>query len=466
MGGHDTHELPLVARALAGDRRALARLLTHFDDDAKDARRAAAEVAARAGRALVVGITGVPGSGKSTLVNVLLGQWLARGRRIAVVAIDPSSPITGGAVLGDRIRMGEHGVHPDVFIRSLSARAELGGLSRATRAAVDCLDAAGFDRVIVETVGTGQSETAIAALADTRVVVCPPGLGDDVQAIKAGVLEIADLLAISKGDLPLAQETRREMREMLALRRPLAEGAWKTPVLVVSATTGEGVAALVDAIEAHAAQHGCGRRLRRAGPILPAASPAAVIAAAPADAVADAAATAAAVDTVVASAASAVPDAAVAAVALRDTAPAPDAPADPADTQAWRARLAALLARDGLCAALGFTLVDAGPGRAEVQMRVDARHLNFNGGCHGGALFALADTAFGLASNSHGPLASGIDVHMTFQVGVRAGDRLVARASEIRRSRRIGVYRVDVACVRADGEEQLVSCFTGTVSIR
>lgn len=426
MGGRDTSELPLVARALAGDRRALARLLTHFDDDAKDARRAAGEVAARAGRALVVGITGVPGSGKSTLVNALLGQWLARGRRIAVVAIDPSSPLTGGAVLGDRIRMGEHGAHPDVFIRSLSARGELGGLSRATRAAVDCLDAVGFDRVIVETVGTGQSETAIAALADTRVVLCPPGLGDDVQAIKAGVLEIADLLAIGKGDLPLAQETRREMREMLALRRPAAEGAWKTPVLVVSATTGEGVVALVDAIEAHGAQHGSGRRLRRAEPALPAASPAAVIAAAPT----------------------------------------PEAPADPTDTQAWRARLAALMARDGLCAALGFTLVDAGPGRAAVQTIVEARHLNFNGGCHGGALFALADTAFGLASNSHGPLASGVDAHITFQVGVRAGDRLVARASEIRRGRRIGVYRVDVACVRADGEEQLVSCFTGTVSIR
>jgi LAO/AO transport system ATPase/phenylacetic acid degradation protein PaaD len=443
MGSCDTHELPLVARALAGDRRALARLLTHFDDDTGNARRAAGEVAARAGRALVVGITGVPGSGKSTLVNALLGQWLARGRRIAVVAIDPSSPITGGAVLGDRIRMGEHGAHPDVFIRSLSARGELGGLSRATRAAVDCLDAAGFDRVIVETVGTGQSETAIAALADTRVVLCPPGLGDDVQAIKAGVLEIADVLAISKGDLPLAQETRREMREMLALRRPVAEGAWKTPVLVVSATTGEGIAALVDAIEAHGAQHGCGRRLRGA---------------------------AAAADAVVAGpapgpAAAAQPDVAATAAALRDT-PAPDAPADPTDMQAWRARLAALVARDGVCAALGFTLVDAGPGRAAVQMRVEARHLNFNGGCHGGALFALADTAFGLASNSHGPLASGIDAHMTFQVGVRAGDRLIARAGEIRRGRRFGVYRVDVACVRADGEEQLVSCFTGTVAIR
>ena len=180
-------------------------------------------MAARAGRAWVVGITGVPGSGKSTLVDALLGAWLARGpQRSPSIAIDPSSPISGGAVLGDRIRMGANAAHANVFIRSFSARGELGGLSRATRAAVDCFDACGFDRVIVETVGTGQSETRIVALADTRVVVCPPGLGDDVQAIKAGTLEIADVLAVSKGDLPLAEQTAREMREMLTLRRRAA----------------------------------------------------------------------------------------------------------------------------------------------------------------------------------------------------------------------------------------------------
>ena len=214
----------LADRAIAGDRRSLARLLTLIDDDRPGAHEAAARLAQRAGRAWVVGITGVPGSGKSTLVDALLGVWLAQGHTIAVIAIDPSSPVSGGAVLGDRIRMGANAAHPNVFIRSFSARGELGGLSRAARAAVDAFDACGFDRVIVETVGTGQSETAIVALADTRVVVCPPGLGDDVQAIKAGTLEIADVLAVSKGDLPLAEQAAREMREMLTLRRRAGHG--------------------------------------------------------------------------------------------------------------------------------------------------------------------------------------------------------------------------------------------------
>ncbi len=194
----------------------------------------------------------MPGSGKSTLVNALLGAWLERGLRIAVLAFDPSSPISGGAVLGDRIRMGEHGAHPNAFVRSFSARGELGGLSRAARAAIDCLDAAGFDRVIVETVGTGQSETRIAALADSRVVVCPPGLGDDVQALKAGTLEIADVLAVSKGDLPLAEQTAREMREMLGLRRSPDADAWKPRVVVVRALAEGGIDGLLEALEAHA----------------------------------------------------------------------------------------------------------------------------------------------------------------------------------------------------------------------
>ena len=413
----DPRASALAERALAGDRPAIARLLTLFDDDAPGAREAAATLAARAGQARVVGITGVPGSGKSTLVNALLGAWLERGLQVAVVAFDPSSPISGGAVLGDRIRMAEHGAHPNAFVRSFSARGELGGLSRAARAAVDCFDAAGFDRVIVETVGTGQSETRIAALADSRVVVCPPGLGDDVQALKAGTLEIADVLAISKGDLPLAAQTATEMREMLSLRRSLAADAWKPRVVVVRALAAGGIAELLDALEAHALSVGNGRRLREGTGRRPAEIP-------------DPTAIAA------------------------------------GDADGWRARLRALAERDGLCATLGITVLAGGPGRSEVAMTVDARHLNFNGGCHGGAVFSLADSAFGLASNSHGPLASGIDAHITYQAGVRAGDRLIARAVEVSRSRRLAVYRIDVVRPESGGGETAVSSFTGTVSIK
>ena len=413
----DPRAAALAERALAGERRAIARLLTLFDDDAAGSREAAATLAARAGRARIVGVTGVSGSGKSTLVNALLGAWLKRGLRIAVLAFDPSSPISGGAVLGDRIRMGEHGAHPNAFVRSFSARGELGGLSRAARAAIDCLDAAGFDRVIVETVGTGQSETRIAVLADCRVVVCPPGLGDDVQALKAGTLEIADVLAVSKGDLPLAEQTAREMREMVGLRRSLGADAWKPRVVVIRALAEGGIDSLLEALEAHTLSVAPGRRLRDTGaaPLAP------------------------------------VPDPATLA---------------PGDADGWRARLQALAARDGLCAALGITVLAGGPGRSEVAMTVEARHLNFNGGCHGGAIFSLADSAFGLASNSHGPLASGIAAHITYQAGVRAGERLVARAIEVSRSRRIAVYRIDVVRPDPDGSETAVSSFTGTVSIR
>jgi LAO/AO transport system ATPase/phenylacetic acid degradation protein PaaD len=404
----------LAERAAAGDRHALARLLSAIDDDAPGARDAAAGLAERAGRAWVVGITGVPGSGKSTLVDALLGAWLAEGRTIAVVAIDPSSPISGGAVLGDRIRMTANAADPRVFIRSFSARGELGGLSRAARAAVDCFDACGFERVIVETVGTGQSETSIVALADTRVVVCPPGLGDDVQAIKAGTLEIADVLVVSKGDLPLAAQTARELRDMLMLR-PRPKGEWRPQAVVVSALDGSGVHDLLAALDAHREAMGVGRR--RASP----------------------------------------------AIARQRT---PEAASTVLDAEGWRGRIAALAARDGLCATLGIVVRAGGPGRAEVAMTVDARHLNFNGGCHGGAIFALADSAFGLASNSHGPVAAGIDAHITFQAAVRAGDTLVARATEVHRNRRIGVYRIDVVREEESAGETAISSFTGTVYVK
>jgi LAO/AO transport system ATPase/phenylacetic acid degradation protein PaaD len=426
----------LTARAIAGDRRAIARLLTRFDDAGPAHDNAAAVLAAHAGRAHVVGITGVPGSGKSTLVNALLGAWLGRGERIAVIAVDPSSPVSGGAVLGDRVRMGEHAAHPNVYIRSFSARGELGGLSRPTRAAVDCFDAAGFDRVIVETVGAGQSETAIAALADTRIVLCAPGLGDDVQAIKAGVLEIADVLAVSKGDLPLAQETMREMREMLTLRRLVPSVEWRPRVVAVRAREAGGIEALLEAIEAHRAAEGPGRRLRAPSTGTPGHASHAVLQPKGSEG----------------------RDPPHQAVADRAVTPPED------DADAWRDRLAALAANDGLCATLGIAVEGGGPGSATVVMTVGPQHLNFNGGCHGGSIFALADSAFGLASNSHGPIASGIDAHLTFQAGVRLGDRLRAHAVEVRRARRIAFYRVEVVKLGEAGETP-VSTFTGTVYV-
>jgi len=249
---------PLMAPLFAGERRAVARAISSIENAAPGWEAIAAGVAARLGRAHVIGITGAPGAGKSTLINALLGELIRRGRRTGVVAVDPSSPMTGGAVLGDRVRMGEHGAHERVFIRSIASRGHLGGVSRSTRRIVDVLDAAGFDVVIVETVGAGQSEVEIIEIADTRIVICPPGLGDDVQAIKAGILEIADLLVVNKADLPGAEVTVRELKEMLRLR---AGSRSDVAVLQTSATRGEGMAALLDRAEAHAAANGTGRRL-------------------------------------------------------------------------------------------------------------------------------------------------------------------------------------------------------------
>ncbi len=252
-------EHPLLAPVLAGDRRSIARAITQMEVEGPAAAALRAAMARHVGRAHVVGITGAPGAGKSTLINALLGELLARGARVGVVAVDPSSPITGGAVLGDRVRMGEHGADDRVFIRSVAARGHLGGVSRQTGLIIDVLDAAGFDTIVVETVGTGQSEVEIAGLADTKIVVCAPGLGDDVQAIKAGILEIADVLVVNKGDSPLAAESERSLRDMLRLRR---RGDRELPVVRTTATTREGIAALADAIASHAAHAGRGQRMR------------------------------------------------------------------------------------------------------------------------------------------------------------------------------------------------------------
>jgi LAO/AO transport system ATPase len=250
-----------LAAILAGERRALARAMSAVENESAAGKALLHELHPHLGRARVLGITGPPGAGKSTLVNALIGEWLARGARIGVVAVDPSSPFSGGAILGDRIRMGEHQANERVFIRSLASRGYGGGLSRTAARVIDLLDAAGYDRIIVETVGAGQSEVEVAEVADTRIVVCPPGLGDEVQALKAGILEIADILVVNKADLPLAERTERELLAMLSLRH---YDAWTPRVVRTVATSGDGIAALCDLVERHA-EVCAGQRLSHGG---------------------------------------------------------------------------------------------------------------------------------------------------------------------------------------------------------
>src|SRR3954468_3857265 len=207
----------LESRVLGRDVRAVARLLTRAESVIDEARPTLDAMFAHAGRAHVVGITGVPGSGKSTLVAKLASAVRQSGRKIAIVAVDPSSPFSGGAILGDRIRMSELGGDPGVFVRSMATRGALGGLAKGTLEAVDVLDAAGFDIVVIETVGVGQDEVDIARAAHTTVVVSAPGLGDDIQAIKAGILEIADVHVVSKSDRADANRTIADLKGMLAL---------------------------------------------------------------------------------------------------------------------------------------------------------------------------------------------------------------------------------------------------------
>jgi len=244
--------LDLVAGVLAGETRAIARLLTRAeaaDDEGKPALEA---IFRHAGRAHVIGITGVPGSGKSTLVAKLAAEIRRTDRRVGIVAIDPSSPFSGGAILGDRIRMGEVCRDPGVFVRSMATRGALGGLARGTLDAVDILDAAGYETVIIETVGVGQDEVDVARAAHTTVVVSSPGLGDDVQAIKAGILEIADIHVVAKADRSDADKTAADLKSMLALGPPSQRsGAWQPPVLKTCALSGDGIVALLEAIDAH-----------------------------------------------------------------------------------------------------------------------------------------------------------------------------------------------------------------------
>ncbi len=235
----------LVAGVVARDRRSIARACTLLETMKPGALEFIAALSDRLGRALVIGFTGPPGAGKSTLVNAYI-KWL-RGRdlSVAVIAVDPSSPITGGSILGDRVRMTAAVEDESVFVRALASRGALGGLSPAAVRIIDALDGAGFDCVLLETVGTGQSEIDVAEVADVRVVIAAPGLGDDIQAMKSGHLEIADVVVVNKGDLPGAEITRTQLRASLGMR---AGGLGSVPILKTTATTGEGIGELGDVI--------------------------------------------------------------------------------------------------------------------------------------------------------------------------------------------------------------------------
>lgn len=245
----------LVERARTGDARSVARLISLVEDASPLLREVMAGLVPYSGAAAgtgahVVGITGSPGVGKSTSTSALVGALRQQGKRVGVLAVDPSSPFSGGALLGDRVRMQDHALDPDVYIRSMASRGHLGGLSWAAPQAIRVLDAAGCDVILVETVGVGQSEVEIAAMADTTLVLLAPGMGDGIQAAKAGILEIGDLYVINKADRDGADQVRRELRSMLGLaeRRP---GAWRPEIVKTVASKGDGLEDLVAAIERH-----------------------------------------------------------------------------------------------------------------------------------------------------------------------------------------------------------------------
>jgi LAO/AO transport system kinase len=267
----------LVESILSGERMALARLLTQVENGSPEGRATLDELFPHTGKAHLIGVTGAPGTGKSSLVNQIALQYrrpaAANPKRLAIVAVDPSSPFTGGAVLGDRVRMRDLAGDPGVFIRSMASRGSLGGLAQATAAMVQVFDAAGFEVILIETVGAGQTEVDIARLAHTTLVVESPGLGDEIQAIKAGILEIADILVINKADLPGVENTEHALKGMLGLAHPVEKvfhhhgqamlnpssepvnpSVWVPPILRTIATDGTGVGELMTAIEQHA-QH-------------------------------------------------------------------------------------------------------------------------------------------------------------------------------------------------------------------
>ncbi len=241
----------LVAAAREGSPRAVARLISLVEDAHPALREVMAVLAPHTGHARIIGITGAPGVGKSTSASALVSALRAEGLRVGVLAVDPSSPFSGGALLGDRIRMQEHATDPGVFIRSMATRGHLGGLSWSTPQALRVLDAAGCDVVLVETVGVGQSEVEVAGMADTTVVLLAPGMGDGIQAAKAGILEIGDVFVVNKADRDGADSTVRDLRHMISLGERREAGGWRPPVLKTVASAGEGIGELVEELARH-----------------------------------------------------------------------------------------------------------------------------------------------------------------------------------------------------------------------
>jgi LAO/AO transport system kinase len=239
----------LLEAAVSGDVRALGKALSVIEDGTPELSELLSGLP-DSGSALLIGVTGPPGVGKSTTTGALISEYRSKGLRVAVLAVDPSSPVTGGALLGDRIRMQEHALDEGVFIRSMSSRGQLGGLSSATQAAAKVLDAVGFDVIIVETVGVGQSEVDVVNAVDTVVLVLAPGAGDGVQAAKAGILEIADIYVVNKADRDGAEGVVRELRSMIGLGSN-SQGSWTPEIVTTTATTGQGLADLVIAISKH-----------------------------------------------------------------------------------------------------------------------------------------------------------------------------------------------------------------------
>ena len=260
----------LVDAARAGAPRAVARLISLVEDGHPALRDVMAALAPHTGHAHIIGITGSPGVGKSTITSALVGALRARGKRVGILAVDPSSPFSGGALLGDRIRMQDHALDPDVYIRSMASRGHLGGLSWTTPQALRVLDAAGCEVVLVETVGVGQSEVEVAGLADTTLVLLAPGMGDGIQAAKAGILEIGDIFVVNKADREGADATVRDIRHMISLGDRTEPNLWRPPVLKTVAAKGEGIDEVMTSIDDHFAwMEASGalrdRRVRRAG---------------------------------------------------------------------------------------------------------------------------------------------------------------------------------------------------------